>query len=98
MSDQSSTQHQHYDDRKLDVDYAPDLDNLLSLARRNLANWLDYVAQDPSLAELKVKSAEIMDAIQTASAFAGLEDMVARLAVAVDSKFERLGLWQAWYP
>ncbi len=96
MSDISDAQH--IDDSKLEVGYAPAISDLVDQIRRNLSDWLGYVEKEPSLSELRARSGEIMEAIQMASGLDGAAELAAQLAMAVDSKFERLGLGRAWYP
>jgi tetratricopeptide (TPR) repeat protein len=89
---------QRYDDSELNVDHAPPLTDLVDLARQNLLTLLAYVENNPSLADLQARADEIMTMIQAASGLEGTEELAAELALAVDSKFGRLGLWRAWYP
>jgi tetratricopeptide (TPR) repeat protein len=84
-------------DNDLDVDYTPSGDELTELSQRNLSQWLEYVQSDPPLHELRTKANAIMTDIQIASGLTGVETLAADLALAVDSKFVRLGLWRAWY-
>jgi tetratricopeptide (TPR) repeat protein len=85
-------------DRELDVDFTPAVSELVDLMRKNLGNWLAYMQSNPPLSDLQANAEEIMAAIQAASGLPGAEELAAELALAVDIKFERLGLWQAWYP
>jgi tetratricopeptide (TPR) repeat protein len=84
-------------DNDLDVDYTPSGEELTELSRRNLSHWLEYIRSDPPLHELRTKANAIMADIQIASGLTGVETLAADLALAVDSKFVRLGLWRTWY-
>ncbi len=87
-----------YDEEFIHVEQAPTLDELTTLSRRNLLAWLEYLRSDPPLRKLKTNASKIMDDIQMASGLRGIEDLAAEVALAADSKFERLGLWRAWHP
>ncbi len=84
-------------DTDLNVDYTPSGDELTELSRRNLSQWLAYVQGDPPLHDLRTRASAIMADIQIASGLPGVETLAADLALAVDSKFVRLGLWRTWY-
>ncbi len=72
--------------------------DLVKAMRANLQEWISYMEGDPPLAELQARANRIMEDIQSGSGLPGAEDLAIQLALAVDSKFERLGLWRAWYP
>jgi hypothetical protein len=98
--DHLDEQNEGYDklDSELAVGYAPQLAELVALSREQLSHWLAYIERDPPLDKLKANATKIGDAIQMASGLPGMEQLAAKLAVAVDVKFERLGVWRAWYP
>jgi tetratricopeptide (TPR) repeat protein len=85
-------------DSELAVGYAPKLAELIAVSRDELSRWLAYVEGEPPLDKLRVNAQKIGEAIQIASGLDGLEQLAAKLALAVDIKFERLGIWRAWYP
>lgn len=85
-------------DAELDVDYAPQSNELVELLRANLTRWLDYVKAGPSLWDLRTTANDIMETIQSASGVPGAEQLAIELALAVDGQFGRLNLGRAWYP
>src|SRR5579859_617718 len=87
-----------YDDELSSGGTAPSPNDLVSLMVSRLSEWLYYVTQDPPLDELKARADKIMDDICAASGVRGAQEVAAELALAVDSRFEALGLWRAWYP
>lgn len=95
MADDVRTTDQ-YDD-ELDVEFTPPISDLVRVMRANLTQYLQYLASDPPLDALKAKASEIMEAIQAASGQPGAEDLAIKLALAVDTRFERLGLGRSWY-
>jgi tetratricopeptide (TPR) repeat protein len=86
----------HYDS-ELDVASTPPISDLVRLMRANLSESIRYVESDPPLLELRARSSQIMDDIQIGSGLPGAEDLAVELALAVDDKFERLGLGRSWY-
>jgi len=98
--EQIDEQAEGYDklDSELAIGYAPTLAELVALSREELSHWLDYVERDPSLDKLRINAARIAEAIQMASGLPEVEHLAAKLALAVDVKFERLKMGGAWYP
>src|SRR5260221_2822206 len=87
-----------YDDELDGGGVVPAPDDFPRLMRINLTQWIDYLRVDPPLQDLELKAQQIMEAIQMASGLPGAEREAVALALAVDVKFERLGLWRSWYP
>jgi tetratricopeptide (TPR) repeat protein len=87
-----------YDDELDGGGLVPQTEEFTRLMRANLVHWIDYLRVDPPLQDLELKASRIMEDIQMASGLPGAEREAVELALAVDVKFERLGLWRSWYP
>jgi tetratricopeptide (TPR) repeat protein len=75
---------------------APSSAELAKVHNRNLVKWLEYVNSNPPLQILKEKIPQIMQALDYAGGIPETADNAAALMVAVDERFERLGLWKLW--
>jgi len=77
---------------------APSASDLAARINENLSSWLRYVSEEPSLYELNLKAEEIMVDLGYATAIPATINKALELVTAVDTQFERLGLWRQWYP
>src|SRR5258708_18679289 len=87
-----------YDDELNSDGSAPSADELAARINENLSSWLRYVSEEPSLYELNLKAEEIMADLGYATAIPATVNKAIELVTAVDTQFERLGLWREWYP